>query len=299
MSDQPLAGQVALVTGGGRGIGREHALALAAAGARVVVNDLGVAFDGSGSSDGPGGEVVQEILRRGGEAVADFGSVADFEQAGDLVHRAVAEFGRLDLVVNNASVFKDGPFETMTADDFDADMAVHVRGSFNMCKHALPIMLWQGRGRIVNTTSNSAYEGVGYAAYAAAKGAITSLTLALAAEYAQSGVTVNAIAPGAMTQMRAKHGEEWLARIAAAGIRQPVLAPAPPALSADYVPPMVVFLASDAASDISGQVFETIGGSIGLYAKPQVVRRIAKDPDDGPWTFSQLRKTIGQLGIGW
>ena len=135
-----LAGRVAVVTGSGGGIGREHALALAAEGARVVVNDLGVDLDGSGGSPAPAEEVAAEIRKRGGEAVANCESVADYASAERIVRAATDAFGRLDILVNNASVFRDGPFQNMTPDDWGADLAVHLTGAFNMCKHALAVM---------------------------------------------------------------------------------------------------------------------------------------------------------------
>jgi NAD(P)-dependent dehydrogenase (short-subunit alcohol dehydrogenase family) len=294
---KPLAGQVALVTGAGGGIGREHALALAAAGATVVVNDLGVDLDGSGGSSAPAEAVVAEIEAAGGQAVSDAHSVADFGQAGAIVAAAVDRFGRLDLLVNNASVFRDGPFLAMTPEDFATDLSVHVFGTFNLSKHALPVMIEQGRGRIVSTTSNAWYSGVGYCAYAAAKGAISSFTYALAAECAHLGVTVNAIAPGAMTEHRAVQGERWREKVAAAGIPAPVMPPAPTALSADYVPPMVVYLASDAAAGITGQIFEVIGTTVGIYDRPDVVRRVSTDPASGPWTYDGLVAAVPQLDV--
>jgi len=186
-----LAGKVAIVTGAGGGIGREHALALAAEGASVVVNDLGVDLDGTGATAEHAEAVAAEITKLGGNAVPNAESVVDYESAGRIVATAREAFGRLDILVNNASVFRDGPFSAMTPEDFGADVAVHLFGTFNMCKHALPVMVAQGGGRVINTTSSAWYSGVGYAAYAAVKGGLASMTYDLAEEYRHLGITVH------------------------------------------------------------------------------------------------------------
>ncbi|MET0144376.1 MAG: SDR family NAD(P)-dependent oxidoreductase [Ilumatobacteraceae bacterium] len=292
MSTTHLAGKVAVVTGAGGGIGREHALALAAAGARVVVNDLGVDLHGQGGTSGPADAVAAEIVAAGGEAVANADSVSDADSAARIVAAAVDAWGRLDVLVNNASVFRDGPFSMMTTEDFAADVAVHLFGTFHMCKAALAVMATQGTGRIVNTTSSAWYTGVGYAAYAAVKGGIASMTYDLAEEFRHLGITVNAIAPGAMTEHRAVNGKVWLEKVSAVGISLVDGPPAPAALGAEYVPPMVVFLASDHAGAVTGKIFETIAGSVGVYARPDVVARVFKDPSLGPWTQDELRTAL-------
>ncbi|CAB4364997.1 MAG: SDR family NAD(P)-dependent oxidoreductase [Actinobacteria bacterium] len=288
----PLTGRVAIVTGAGGGIGREHALALAAAGAEVVVNDLGVDLDGTGGSAEHAERVVAEITALGGTAVANADSVADFDGAGRIVASAIDAFGRLDILVNNASVFRDGPFTTMTPQDFAADVAVHLFGTFHMCKHALPQMVLQGSGRVINTTSSAWYSGVGYAAYAAVKGGITSMTYDLAEEFRHLGITVNAIAPGALTEHRAVNGIAWMEKITAAGIALVAGPPAPEALGAEFVPPIVVFLASDEAGAVTGKIFEAIAGSVGVFSRPDVVARVMKDPALGPWTQAELRAAL-------
>jgi NAD(P)-dependent dehydrogenase (short-subunit alcohol dehydrogenase family) len=179
----------------------------------------------------------------------------------------------------------------MTTDDFATDISVHVFGTFNMCKHAMPVMVRQGWGRIVNTTSSAWYSGVGLAAYAAAKGAISSLTYALAEEYRHTGVTVNAIAPGALTEHRVSDGAAWLRSVEEAGIALAAGPPAPEPLGAEYVPPLVVFLASG-AGEVTGKVFETIAGSVGLFSRPEVVARVFKDPSRGPWSQAELRSAL-------
>ncbi len=216
-----LNGKVAVVTGAGGGIGRAHALALAAEGAKVVVNDLGVDLDGadgSGATRQRAAEVAEEIRARGGTAISNAESVASYDSARRIVAVAVETFGHIDILINNASVFRDGPFAEMTAADFSADVDVHLVGTFNMCKTALEPMVAQRWGRIINTTSSAWYTGTGYAGYAAVKGAIASLTYDLAEEYRHLGITVNAVAPGALTEYRRLHGVRWLDRVRAAGI---------------------------------------------------------------------------------
>ena len=223
---------------------------------------------------------------------ANSDSVADFEGAGRIVATALDAFGRVDIVVNNASVFRDGPFVTMTPQDFAADVAVHLFGTFHMCKQALPHMVERRWGRVINTTSSAWYSGVGYAAYAAVKGGIVSMTYDLAEEYRHLGITVNAIAPGALTEHRAVNGLVWRDAVTAAGIELVAGPPAPEPRGAEFVPPMVAFLASDDAGAVTGKIFETIGGSVGVFSRPDVVARVFKDPALGPWTQAELRSAL-------
>ena len=201
-------GRVVIVTGAGRGIGREHALLLAREGARVVVNDLGVSSDGSGGSGGPADEVVAAIRAAGGEAIANTDDVADWDGGARLVQSALDAWGRLDVVVNNAGILRDRMFVSSEAAEWEAVLRVHVMGHVCVARHAAA--WWRGRskagepvaGRIINTSSGAGLQGsVGQAAYAAAKGAIASLTLVQAAELGRYGATANAIAPAARTRM--------------------------------------------------------------------------------------------------
>lgn len=284
-----LAGKVAIVTGGGRGIGRGEALALAAEGARVVVNDVGVDRDGQGTSTSPADEVAAAIKAAGGEAVADYGSVADWKSAARIVQHAVDAFGRLDIVVNNAGVVRPGFMDELTEDDFDVVMAVHLKGTFAVCRHAVPVMKRQGHGRIINTASNQFTMPKGRAAYAAAKGGIVSLTYDLAWELQNHGVTVNAVAPFAATRMtEIEQGRD--AQLVAQGLlsarrlRQ-TEARADPAM----VAPMVVYLASEHAAHVTGCVFRAGGGKIGQFCHPVETRTIFRDEQrDGPWTLPEL-----------
>ncbi len=212
-TDGLLDGRVVIVTGGGRGIGRSHCLELASAGATVVVMDLGVGLGGDASGEHPADEVVETITAAGGTAVADGGSVADWDGVAALVGRTVDRFGRLDAIVNNAGILRDRTITSMTEADFDNVVDVHLKGTFTMTKHACDH--WRaehkaGRpvaARIVNTTSGTGLAGnVGQAAYGAAKAGIANLTLTTAMEGARYGVTANCISPVAATRMTASAG---------------------------------------------------------------------------------------------
>src|SRR5437660_3036763 len=203
-----LDGKVAVVTGAGRGIGREHALALARAGAKIVVNDLGASLAGEGADAGPAHDVVREIEALGGEAVANGENVADFAGAKRLIDGTVAAFGRLDILVNNAGILRDRMLVNMEEHEWDAVIAVHLKGHFAPTRHAAAH--WRDRskageevrGRVVNTSSPSGVFGnVGQANYGAAKAGIAMLTIITAQELGRYGVTVNCIAPNARTRM--------------------------------------------------------------------------------------------------
>src|SRR6201993_1578199 len=245
-----LSGKVAIVTGAGRGIGRSHALALASAGAGVVVNDLGAGVAGEGSDPGPAEQVVEEIRAAGGEAITNGENVADFAGAERLVQQAIEEFGQLDILVNNAGILRDRMLVNMTEDEWDAVIAVHLKGHFAPTRHAAAY--WRERskagdevrGRVINTSSPSGVFGnIGQSNYGAAKAGIAGLTLIAAQELQRYGVTVNAIAPNARTRMtEAAFGE----------IPAPETGfdPADPGNNS----PIVLALCADEAQDITGQV---------------------------------------------
>ncbi|MBE3015465.1 SDR family oxidoreductase [Microbispora sp. NEAU-D428] len=201
-SELRFDGRVAIVTGAGHGLGRSHALLLGGRGAKVVVNDLGGALDGSGASSGPAAEVAELIVKNGGEAVASTDNVAMPEGAEAIVRTALDAFGRVDVVVNNAGILRDRSFGKMTVEEFDAVIAVHVRGSFLVSRAAFPHMKEQAYGRIVNTSSPAGLFGnFGQANYSTAKMGLVGLTKTLAIEGARANIKANAIAPVAWTRM--------------------------------------------------------------------------------------------------
>jgi NAD(P)-dependent dehydrogenase (short-subunit alcohol dehydrogenase family) len=254
-----LDGKVAIVTGAGRGIGREHALALARAGAKVVVNDLGAALSGEGHDDTPAQQVVQEIEQLGGEAVANGANVADFEQAGAMVVQALERFGRLDILVNNAGILRDRMLVNMSEAEWDAVINVHLKGHFAPTRHAAAH--WRDRvkageevrARVINTSSPSGVFGnIGQANYGAAKAGVAMFSVVVAQELARYGVTVNCLAPNARTRMTESAFD------------------LPPgdggfdALAARNNTAIVVALCADEAQQITGQVFHVFGGAVNM-----------------------------------
>jgi NAD(P)-dependent dehydrogenase (short-subunit alcohol dehydrogenase family) len=264
-----LDGRVAVVTGSGRGIGRELALCMASEGAKLVVNDVGVSLDGQGTEDDPAAQVCKEIEALGGEAVPNYDSVTDFDRAAAIVQTAVDSFGTIDILVNNAGIVRDRTLVKMSEDDFDAVLAVHLKGSFNCARHAAPIMKEAGYGRIINITSSAGLRGnFGQTNYGAAKAALMGLTFIGALELGRYGITINAVAPAGATRMTAalfeRSGE----------------APPPeqdPALNA----PLVAFLASERAAHVNGQLLGRTDYAYTLFQHP---KQIAFMWRDGGWT---------------
>jgi NAD(P)-dependent dehydrogenase (short-subunit alcohol dehydrogenase family) len=255
-----LEGKVAIVTGAGRGIGREHALALARAGASVVVNDRGASLAGEGEDASPAQEVVNEVVAAGGKAVASYADVSDFGAAEELVARAVDRYGSLDILVLNAGILRDRMLVNMTEDEWDAVIAVHLKGHFAPLRHAGAY--WRERskagegvrGRVITTASPSGVFGnVGQANYGAAKAGIAGLTLIAAQELGRYGVTVNCIAPNARTRMT----EETFGELARPEDGFDPLDPA-------NMSPLVVALSADEAQDITGQCFFVWGGVVNM-----------------------------------
>ncbi|MFJ6789205.1 SDR family oxidoreductase [Streptomyces angustmyceticus] len=253
-------GRVAAVTGAGRGLGRAHALALAAEGAAVVVNDLGVAADGAGASPGPAQQVADEIRARGGRAVAHTGDITTTDGAASLVAAALDTFGRLDALVNNAGFLRDRMLVNLDEDDWDAVIRVHLKGHFLPLRHAAAHWRAEAKAgrtpdaRIVNTSSGAGLLGsVGQGNYAAAKAGIIGLTLVAAAELARYGVQINALAPAARTRMTERTFAGTMAKPAAGEFD---------AMAPENVSPLVVWLASADSAGVTGRVFEAEAGRI-------------------------------------
>lgn len=287
------AGRVVVVTGAGRGIGREHALAFAASGAKVVVNDIGAGLDGSATGESPGEQVVAEIVAAGGEAVVNGADVADWEGAKSLVTTAVDTFGGLDILVNNAGFLRDKMLVSMTESDWDDVVRVHLKGHFATLRHAAEYWRAQSKAgaqrqaRVINTSSGAGlYGSVGQGNYAAAKAAIAELTIQAAAEMKGYGITVNAIAPAARTRMTTSAGEAMAAQMAA---------PADgsfDAMDPANISPLVVWLGSPESGDVTGRVFEVEGGKISVTDGWQ---RSALRDKGSRWDAAELGPVIADI----
>ena len=282
-------GRVAIVTGAARGVGRQHALQLANAGAKVVVNDLGAGVDGKGADKSPAQQVVDEINAAGGEAIVNGDDVSNFDGAKNMVDTAINTFGKLDILVNNAGILRDRMLVNMTEEEWDAVIQVHLKGTFAPSRHAAsywramskqnddgkPVM-----GRIINTSSTSGiYGNIGQTNYGAAKAGIAAFTIIAARELARIGVTVNAISPTAYTRMTdnlREYSEEDKQ------VRDP-----------SWVSPTIVYLASEEAQDISGRVIQA---GAGMVAVCEGWRRGAEiDQMDDPAALGpKIREMIAQ-----
>jgi NAD(P)-dependent dehydrogenase (short-subunit alcohol dehydrogenase family) len=280
-----LDSRVAIVTGSGRGIGRSVALLLARQGASVVVNDLGASLDGSGTDTSPAQQVVGEITGAGGKAIANGADISDHEAAENLVKSAISEFGRLDILVNVAGILRDRMIFNMTADEWDAVIRVHLRGTFNTSKfaaaHWRSIRDEAANNRIINFTSVSGLHGApGQPNYAAAKMGIVGLTYSLANSLGRYGATANAISPGAATRMTDSVPDERR-RTPGSGMSDE--------MSPDNVAPVVAYLASERSRFITGQVIHSAGYEVSLYNKPTpLIRLIGNEP----WGEEQLAAQI-------
>jgi NAD(P)-dependent dehydrogenase (short-subunit alcohol dehydrogenase family) len=286
-----LDGKVAIVTGAGRGIGREHALALANAGAKVVVNDLGGSTAGEGADQTPAQQVADEIKGRGGDATANYDNVADFEAAGNMIQQAVSDFGRLDILVNNAGILRDRMLVSMTEEEWDAVIAVHLKGHFAPTHHAANYWRQQSKAgeqvnaRVINTSSPSGVFGnVGQTNYGSAKAGIAAFTVIAAQELSRYGVTVNCLAPNARTRMT-----------------ENIFGALPTPAEGEYDPldpvnisPVVVALCTDDAREITGQCFFIYGSAINVL-KPWDVGTLIQQGEnvwDADKLAAELKRTF-------
>jgi 3-oxoacyl-[acyl-carrier protein] reductase len=288
-----LEGKAAVVTGAGRGIGREVALLLAKEGARVIVNDPGVGRGGEKTDERPADEVVAEIEKAGGRAIANYDSVADYLKAGLMVKQCVDEFGAIDILVNVAGNLRERMIWNMSEDDFDSVVSVHLKGHWNMAHHAVKYMRQAGFGRIVNFSSDAYRGSVGQCNYSASKAGIIGLTRAVAKETARYGITVNAICPSADTRMTVNDAvKENRRRRFEAGLMtkaeyERTLLPRGP----EYIAPMVAYLCLEQADYINGQVFHVERGRINTYYFGEEHRVLHKG-GDGMFSVDELIETI-------
>ncbi len=293
-----LEGKCAVITGAGRGQGRELALAIAREGVKVVVNDLGGETDGTGADRGPADEAAAEIKRAGGTAVPSYDSVADFDAAERIIAACVGNFGKIDILINCAGIGAPSrvPFWETPKEAWDALIAVNLTGTFNTCRHAAGHMVKQGKGRIINFAS-PAWLGMVAGGYSASKGGVVSLTTALAQMFEMDGhaVTCNTIIPIADTRMSPRRGAAFHTRQYEAGLlgrqlyEESVDPPGP-----EHIPAVVLYLSTDEAAGINGQVFGASRGRVALYSRPTEIKGLYKD---GVWTLEELvRRFPASLG---
>ncbi|MBI3756871.1 MAG: SDR family NAD(P)-dependent oxidoreductase [Deltaproteobacteria bacterium] len=291
-----LDGKVAIVTGAGRGIGREEALLLAKHGARVVVNDLGGHFDGTGQDTRPAQQVVDEIKTAGGDAVANYENVADFKAAKRIVQCAIDTFGKLNILVNNAGILRDRMIFNMAEDEWDAVIAVHMKGTFNCTRHACEYWREQHKlgnilnGRVINTSSDSGLLGnAGQPNYGPAKAAVATLAIVVDAEMQKYGVTANAIAPVARTRLTVDATPQTAGAMNAKEGEFDIFNPS-------HVAPLVAWLSSDDAASVHGEVFRVGGGVVWLMQGWHTAATVSKR---GDWDPSELGSKIkGELVKG-
>ncbi len=288
-------GRVAIVTGGGRGIGREYCLMLAAEGAKVVVNDLGAARDGEGADLSPAAEVVAEIIAAGGEAVVNGADVSNWDQAKAMIDQAISTYGKLDVLISNAGILRDRMLVNMTEAEWDAVIQVHLKGTFAPAHHAAAY--WRDlnkatgvpvNGRIINTSSVSGiYGNIGQTNYGAAKMGIAGFTIIASRELRRYGVTVNAIAPGALTRLTEDLGG-------------PVTDERRERMNPRWIAPIAVWLASEQSSEVSGRMFEASGSMLAIaegWHRGPTVDAVADPNMLGPIVADMVAKARKNAGM--
>jgi 3-oxoacyl-[acyl-carrier protein] reductase len=288
-----LQGKAAVVTGAGRGIGREVALMLASQGALVLVNDPGVGRNGEATEERPADDVVREIEAAGGRAIADFGSVNRYDDAASMISNCVAQFGTIDILVNVAGVLRERMIWNMTEAEFDAVIDVHLKGHWNMAHHAIRHMRKAGYGRIVNFSSDAFKGAVGQCNYAAAKAGIIALTRSIAKECARFGITANAICPIADTRMTMtpavaeNRRKKFEAGLMTAEQYERISRSRGP----EHIAPLAAYLCTEESYPINGQVFHSERGFINTYYFGED-QRFLISPDGSPFTVDQLAENL-------
>jgi NAD(P)-dependent dehydrogenase (short-subunit alcohol dehydrogenase family) len=267
-----LKGRVAIVTGAGSGLGRAEAIGLAARGARVIVNDLGTSYDGIGVSSEPADRVVGEIKSAGGTAVASYDSVATEEGANRIIKLALDQFGRIDVLINNAGIIRVQAIDEIVTEDWDAVIKTHLYGTFYCTRAACAVMKQQGYGRIINTSSHTGFGLQGQATYSAAKEGITGFSRSVARDMAKYGVTCNIIRP-----IAAWRGTKQIIDAVETNLPEDVAA-------------LVVYLVSESADHINGCIFEVWRGHVGIFIEPPPVEQVIWK--DGRWTPEELMKVL-------
>ncbi len=292
--EKHLAGKNAIVTGAGRGIGQAIALALAEQGVNIMIVDPGAAREGGSEDTRPASETAEMIRKLGVKAIAAYDSVADFKAAEAMVKRVVSEWGSLDILVNSAGVLREKMVFNMTEEDWDLVIAVHLKGTFNMSRHACAAMREQKSGRIINLTSDAWRVSVGQCNYAAAKGGIVSFTYDVAREMGRYGVTVNAIAPRASTRMTMtdKVREGFRKRYESGVITKEQLDDMLNMPGPEGVSPIILWLCTEQAANANGKVFHAEGGRISVYNEPEEVKSIYKRADNGIFSMDELLQVM-------
>ena len=289
-----MEGRAGIVTGAGRGIGREVALLLASEGASVVVNDPGVGRGGEATDEAPADAVVSEIRAAGGKAHANTSSVTDYADAGRMVAECVENFGQIDFLVNVAGMLRERMIWNMTEEDFDEVVNVHLKGHWNMCHHAIKVMRTERYGRIVNFSSDAFKGSVGQCNYAAAKAGIIGLTRTITRECGRYGITANAMCPMAATRMTVNDAviANWKRRLESGLLSQAQYDSRMAMPGPEYVAPMVVYLCTEDSGDVNGQLFHAEKSLIHTYQFGEEARLIYKYTDDGMFTVDELIETV-------
>ena len=289
-----LTGKAGIVTGAGRGIGRAVALLLAKEGAGVIVNDPGFGRGGEPTEEKPADAVVTEIRDFQGRATANYDSVADYANCGRMVAQCVDTYGKIDFVVNIAGMLRERMIWNMTEDDFDQVIAVHLKGHWNMCHHAVKLMRGARYGRIVNFSSDAFKGSVGQCNYSAAKAGIIGLTRSIAREVGRYGITANAMCPMAATRMTVNDGviAGWKRRLERGLLTQAQFESRMAMPGPEFVAPMVAYLCTEDSRDINGQLFHAERSMIHTYQYGEEARAIYKYADNGMFTVDELIETV-------